>query len=312
MGLYRDTDTYFKKPSLNNFSFSKVVSKALSRHATFNTSVETKVTPTISAEDAPSEPVYHSKAVDLFNSMTVQPTPALKQLISDTIDGLITDGVFDKADCLYVRGVHTAQAACLNWVKRAHDSTLVNSPTFTPKVGFKGDGSTKYIRTNYILSSHKVNYDAYSNTVSFSYASYPVSVGGYTLGVRVDSPRFWLMSIINTNGPTYSYINFDNNYLYWPFTWAPNSIASYSRISATQVSAYYNGSFIGTTGSLQASTSYPALSIFELAVCFGGGASSHNDGTIKYSFYGGQLNSTEQLALYNRIKYFYDHVNDTF
>lgn len=52
-------------------------------------------------------------------------------------------------DCLYIRAVHDAQAALLNWAKNAHDSSTVNSPTFTAYRGYKSDGSTSYLNWNF-------------------------------------------------------------------------------------------------------------------------------------------------------------------
>lgn len=52
-------------------------------------------------------------------------------------------------DCLYLRAVHDAQAALLNWAKNAHDSSTVNSPTFTAYRGYKSNGSTSYLNWNF-------------------------------------------------------------------------------------------------------------------------------------------------------------------
>ena len=52
-------------------------------------------------------------------------------------------------DVLYNRAAHDAQAALLNWAKNAHDSTTVNSPTFTTDRGYKSNGTTSYLNWNF-------------------------------------------------------------------------------------------------------------------------------------------------------------------
>jgi hypothetical protein len=55
----------------------------------------------------------------------------------------------DAYDVMYYLGNETAESSLRNLVKRAHDAVAVNAPTFTPYEGFKGDGISSYIDTNY-------------------------------------------------------------------------------------------------------------------------------------------------------------------
>jgi hypothetical protein len=85
-----------------------------------------------------------------FRAMTTQPSSGLKSLYNTCITSLINAGIWAKLDALYLMNVETAQAARLNLKNPGtYDLTATSSPTFTAKVGYKGDGSTAYLDTNF-------------------------------------------------------------------------------------------------------------------------------------------------------------------
>jgi len=64
----------------------------------------------------------------------------------------------DAYDVMYYLGNETAESSLRNLVKRTHDATAVNAPTFTPYEGFAGDGISMYIGTNYNPASDTIKY----------------------------------------------------------------------------------------------------------------------------------------------------------
>lgn len=252
---------------------------------------------------------YETETVALLARAAVQPSAALADLINTTIKGLKDDGVFALGDCLYIRGVHEAQLACQNWIKNAHNSTLVNSPTFTAKVGFTGDGATKYINDNYKPSTEAVN--MVNNSCSLVYCS--PALGTTTLR----SP----LGALNTSTPKYYFVVFqtaagERGYLY---TSNANEQADtvngdylgFSRTGIT-VQAYKNGSPIGTNQNIAETYSLVDYNIFELGRNLNGSLQIPYNGSMGFSFFGGFLDATKQLALYTRLAYFYANVGGTF
>lgn len=116
-----------------------------------------------------SSVVYDADAVTLFAAMTVQPDSSRKAAINTFIKGVKADegitSLSERFDCLYFTAAHDQQAARLNWAKRAHDLTEVNSPTWTLDRGYGFNGTTQYLNTNYNPSTQGVRF--LQNTASF-------------------------------------------------------------------------------------------------------------------------------------------------
>ena len=73
----------------------------------------------------------------------------LDTFITSLKTGLSITNLSDAFDVMYVLAGETSESSLRNLVKNAHHATAVNSPTFTKYEGFKGNGTTSYIDTNY-------------------------------------------------------------------------------------------------------------------------------------------------------------------
>jgi len=82
----------------------------------------------------------------------------LNTFIVDLKDGLSIDNLSDAFDVMYNLAGETAESSLRNMVKRSHDAVAVNSPTFTALEGFKSDGTTSYIDTNYNPNTESIKY----------------------------------------------------------------------------------------------------------------------------------------------------------
>lgn len=100
-----------------------------------------------------ASPRYLAQAKALFARMTVPPSNARKSLINQTISALLSAGVWQKLDALYVMAAHDAQAARLNWIADQYNLTAVNSPTFTTDSGYTGNGTNAYLSTGMVAST---------------------------------------------------------------------------------------------------------------------------------------------------------------
>ena len=250
---------------------------------------------------------YDADTEYLVYRMASAPTTALKNLIDVTIRGLKEDGVWYLTDCMYVRGLHTAQASLLNWKRGICDGTSVNSPTFTPKIGFKGNGTSSYINNNYVPSWHKQFCKKADATISYitkqigTATSYLMgayrSAGAQALAVYyrpAANDTAFLFSINDFNQ-----LNISNDVQY---TVVNNGV---------DIRGYSDGTLTGSPGSIS-TYNEPIYSTIDLGWNNAGVPGSFYNGNIAFSFYGGALNQQQVTALYNRIKYFYDNVDSTF
>jgi len=95
----------------------------------------------------------------LVGAMSSEPRRARTFLSDDLIAELIDEDIWDDLDLLYIMAAHDEQAARINWKNPGTFTlTAVNSPNFLADRGFKGDGSTARLTTDYIPSTHAVNY----------------------------------------------------------------------------------------------------------------------------------------------------------
>lgn len=103
-------------------------------------------------------PAYDPDATAYFAVMSVQPTDALKALVNSLILGLKTGpvhggNIWAKTGGLHFLNMHDAQAARINARQPGtFDLTAVNSPTFTAKVGYTGNGSSAWLDPNFTPS----------------------------------------------------------------------------------------------------------------------------------------------------------------
>lgn len=93
---------------------------------------------------------YSAEATAAFAAMDVQPSSALKDIYATAIDGLVAAGLWAIRDAYYFLNVETAQAARVNLKNPGtYNLTAFNSPAFTAKVGYAGNGSTSYLDSNF-------------------------------------------------------------------------------------------------------------------------------------------------------------------
>jgi hypothetical protein len=74
----------------------------------------------------------------------------LNNLVRSLKSGLGVTNLADHFDYFNIRAGETQEQSLRNLAKRAHDSTAVNSPTWTQGEGFTGNGTSSYIEVDYI------------------------------------------------------------------------------------------------------------------------------------------------------------------
>jgi len=253
--------------------------------------------------------VLDPDTVTLLAAMTEQPTAALANLIDVTIKGLKADGVYALGDCLWVRGVHASQAGCLNWIKRAHDSTPVNAPTFTPKQGFTGDGISSYLNNNYTPSAHTDNF----KQTTASLFIMQMNVGDISSSIKVGAINTTTRRIELNNNPSGNELIRLNSTTTPTNTQVNHNNGDYVGYTLTggAIQGYKNGSVEGLNVAITQGT-LVGKSLLSLARNGTTVVDGYNNGQESVLWLGDALTATQQLALYTRMKYFYDNVNATF
>jgi hypothetical protein len=87
------------------------------------------------------------------------PDATLQGKQNTLVISLKSAGIWNKLDILKIYATNNSNMATLNWkVPASHQTTLVNSPTFTANLGFKGNASTSYLNTNFNPATSGVQY----------------------------------------------------------------------------------------------------------------------------------------------------------
>lgn len=108
----------------------------------------------------------------------------LDTFVTSVKTGFGISALSDAFDIMYILGGETEESSLRNLVKRMHDCTKVNSPNFTQYEGFKSNGTSSYIDTNYNAATQAVNYSlnnasngVYSRTEQISMSLQSVEFG---------------------------------------------------------------------------------------------------------------------------------------
>jgi hypothetical protein len=173
--------------------------------------------------------------------------------------------------------------------------SAVNGPTFTPNLGYTGDGTTSYLNSNFNPATQGVKYTLNSAS-GFTYIQQNIVSAGAAFGAIVSSdisvllyPQF----LVNT--PIY-YINNLGTDSYGAGT--SQGLSSFIRINSTNIAYYKNGAIAGTN--VKSSSLIPNTSIYICGRSTSGILTNGFNGTISATGLGS--NSYNQLNFYNALQ----------
>jgi hypothetical protein len=107
------------------------------------------------------------------------PDATLQGKQNTLVISLKSAGIWNKLDILKIYATNNSNMATLNWKAPAsHQTTLVNSPTFTANQGFKGNASTSYLNTNFNPATSGVQYTL-NNASRFIYLKTAFATSNY-------------------------------------------------------------------------------------------------------------------------------------
>lgn len=125
---------------------------------------------------------YSTEAEALFARMSSPPDASRKSLIDALIVALVSSGVWDKLDALYVLAAADSQAAALNWKADQFNLIANNDPVFEVDRGFTG-GTDEYFSTGFnpstaggLYTQNSAHLGAWSRLEADS-LGYPIGAG---------------------------------------------------------------------------------------------------------------------------------------
>jgi hypothetical protein len=215
-----------------------------------------------------------------------------RQLILD----LIVAGLWDKIEVLYnfvTDGDHNF--AKINWKKPGTFQAVGtgHEPTFIPGTGFKGNGTTQYLSTQWTPSG-TLQFQLNNCEVGIHYAS---SVYGSFFDGAFGGGNAVLINPQASNASGDFRINNNNSSINVTIAGIGSTFFS-SRTTASGVAAHRNAAAVGTNNST-ASTAIPTSPVFLCGYSVDGALGAAHSRTISMFFAGADLTNTGDTALFN-------------
>jgi hypothetical protein len=235
----------------------------------------------------------------LVARFTTPPTAGRKAVINTAIGGLIDAGIWTLLDWCYFLAAADSQAALLNWKAASFDATIVNAMAFAADDGFTSDGSTSYLTTGWVPSTHGVNYT--QNSASFgAYSRTNAAANGQQImgagTMQMDARRGSGVCRVQVNRNTNTDLAITSSL----------GLIVGDRPDANNQGAYHNGTSLGTA----ALTSSGVPSVAVLLGCRNNAGTPADFSTrqLAFAFAGASLDSTKQAALATIVEAYMDAV----
>ena len=240
---------------------------------------------------------FYPEYKTVYDAFTTKPDDDTVLAQETMVKSLDENGVWDKLDALWVFAGHTNDdgESQINWKNPGtYDATLSNSPSFSAFSGFLTNGTTSYIRTNWIPSDG-VNYSLYSAS-AFVYSTWSETSPGFDLGATsgyglqiapdLGTDDRWATSIHGNVWREYHYSNYGFYHI--------------SRTSSSSISFYRNGSLLQTNNSNSA-VAEPSVQVYIGCQNNNNSPSLFSEKRYACAGVGGAMNSTEVSNLYSAI-----------
>ena len=208
----------------------------------------------------------YQSVLDRASSLGYTAPSAAQQTLQNTlVTDLKTAGVWDKLDVFYVFATDgDSDYATLNWkAPSSHQVTKVNSPTFTTNIGYRGNGTSAYLDTNYTPTTDAVNYQLNSASMFMYRSELPTTgqIQSYEGAFKTGEGY----AMISGRGPSYgeNYLNSTAG-LGNSTTNVGVGLQLVNRPNSNTINLYFNGSFVSQNTSA-ASVSVPSVSVWNFA-----------------------------------------------
>lgn len=229
----------------------------------------------------------------------------LGEFIEALKTGLSITNLSDAFDLMYVLGGETSESSLRNIVSSSYHAVAVNSPAFTQYEGFKGNATSSYIDTNFIISDNASAYTL-DDASAGVYIRENVQGSKYIFGVSnlaLPASRLWLLPN-RGSGSRYWNINSDLGVISTDVTTA--GMFSITRTASNVTDGYYNDT--NPVNLTTASNRLPnAYKLFLLCHNNGNnGATAFSDSQISLFFLGKGFTQTQINTITSAIEAYMD------
>jgi hypothetical protein len=217
------------------------------------------------------------------------PSSGQQVLQNQLVLDLKAGGIWAKLDSFRVYATDgDSDFALIDW-KRLVMCTAVNSPTFTTNVGYRGNGTSAYINSNYNPSLHAVNLSLNSASI-FAYISVSRTVGQIQGYQGQFSGSSYLLMAAGTSNIGESHVN--------STTFVNNGITGVgfqlvNRLDANTLNVYYQGVLQNTNSSASVAASLPNQTTWDFGGNNGGAGALFSDVGNAIIGYGANLNAEQ-------------------
>lgn len=245
---------------------------------------------------------YDPDAIIYWGASEGSLTTARKALDSQFFTDLKAGGHFSRLDCLWMLAHEIETVARRNLIKRSHDLTLGVQPTWVANRGYTGNGTSQYLRTNYIFGTNSVAYSLNS-----------ASLGAY---VRTNAGGGSMMGVTQTTNLSHILIPTAST----AFTCRLNQ-------TATGIMSTFDGAFVGFCAAVrrdaaniygyknsteqtqaQVSVVIPALEAFLLARNSSGTPGLYTSRQCSMAFIGGGMTTAQVEAFRVLVEAYLDAI----
>lgn len=259
----------------------------------------------------------YTLTTDCFNYIDGLETPLssaqivyINTFIKSLYSGLSITALSQFFDTLYILAGETAESSYRNLVKRLHDATAVNSPTWTQYEGSTGDGISAYLDTNYNANSQGSNYTL--NNCAFGvYIRTSAAEVRSDIGVRTDTTNYTNIISRDTTAPdTKTQMRIHSGVNPYVFPLNDNSIGMYiaARNGNTQTGLFgwKNKSVLSPISGTGNTTSIPNFNFFMLARNFAGNGEQFSTKQIGAGFTSKYTDQTAVNVITDAIETYFD------
>lgn len=248
---------------------------------------------------------YSNEVLTYINRFSILPDEGTLAALATFIDGLVSDGIYQKIDEMWMFAMNIEANALLG-IKNVIDAQVVNSPTFTAYRGFQtASTGAKYINLKFIPTTHGVNFNSTSSAMG-CYNRTDVNENSYDMGLFnsfFDTNKTYMMRIRSTTGSAQLRLG--------TFTSSNQSISQSQgliicgRPNTTQRFLSLNGA----SRAIAASTynDFPNEEMY-LGRTNGDASPVYSNKEYAFAFLGGTLDDTECASLFSRLETFLDYV----
>ena len=215
-----------------------------------------------------------------------------KQAMDSLVIRLKNDTLWTIADRIFPFAFFNASDALIDMKASSDNATAVNSPTFTAKEGYKGNGSSSYINSNFIPATDGVNWTLNNASIGVyvneaSTGSNPYHMGGYTTGSNATSIAASTSGAESINS---GFISLGAGDIV--------GLRLNNRISSSTIKVFWNNNTYTFASAANTLTPVP---LYIFALRDGAGVGFYANSELSFVYIGGSLSSAQPAKLQSII-----------